>query len=108
MAGAPVGNDNAAKGARWREAILRALARNTGKSVDDGLDKAADKLVRLAIERGDKWAIDHIADRVDGKPKQTAVIEGNAEAPVSHTVKFIDGAPGTAEEAATSLETRAV
>ena len=77
--GAPLGNQNGVKGRRWREAIQRALAR-TSATVDGGLDKAADKLVALAYE-GDKWAIDHIADRMDGKPKQETALtdpEGNA------------------------------
>jgi hypothetical protein len=66
--GAPIGNQNAAKARRWREAIQRALARATG-GVDEGLDKIADKLVKAAID-GDQWATDHIADRIDGKATQ--------------------------------------
>jgi len=50
---------------------MRALARKSG-SVDAGLDAAADKLATLALE-GDKWALDHIADRLDGKPAQAIV-----------------------------------
>ena len=70
--GAPLGNQNAAKqNRRWQDAITRALARHKAGDLTAGLDAAADKLVRLAIERGDKWAIDHIADRLDGKPKQS-------------------------------------
>lgn len=76
--GAPIGNQNGAKGRRWREAIQRALARSTG-SVDGGLDKAAEQLVSLALG-GDKWAIDHIADRLDGKPKQS-IIGGEEDDP---------------------------
>lgn len=66
--GPPLGNKNAAKGARWRAAILRALERRSGTE-DAGLDEAADKLVALAVE-GDSWAIDHIANRIDGKAKE--------------------------------------
>ena len=66
--GAPIGNQNAVKGKRWQEAILRALARHA-KSVDGGLDQAANKLIQLAM-RGDKWALDHLADRIDGKAPQ--------------------------------------
>jgi hypothetical protein len=75
---APVGNQNAAKARKWREAIQRALARAEG-SVDAGLDKAADKLVALMAE-GDKWAIDHVADRLDGKVPQ-ALIGGDDDDP---------------------------
>ena len=67
--GAPVGNKNATKGARWRAAILRALERAADGNADRGLDLAATKLVRLAIE-GDKWALNHLANRIDGKPTE--------------------------------------
>jgi hypothetical protein len=72
MAGAPQGNRNAHRGRKWREAISRALARKAG-SVDQGLDSAADKLVTLAIDDGDKWALEEIGDRIDGKPAQAIV-----------------------------------
>lgn len=75
---APVGNQNAARAKKWREAILRALARKSG-SVDHGLDAAADKLVALAIDDGDKWALDQLGDRVDGKPAQ--VFAGDDDSP---------------------------
>ena len=67
--GGQPGNQNAAKGKLWRNAILRAIAK-AGGGVEPGLDKAAAQLVQLAMD-GDKWAIDHIADRMDGKPKQS-------------------------------------
>lgn len=75
--GAPVGNKNATRAKKWREAIMRALARKSG-SVDAGLDAAADKLAALAIDDGDKWALEHIADRLDGKPAQ-AIIGGDED-----------------------------
>jgi hypothetical protein len=68
--GAPIGNQNAAKAKRWQEAILRALARKAN-SIEGGLDQAADKLVALAVDSGDKWALDHMADRIDGKATQS-------------------------------------
>lgn len=90
--GGQPGNQNGAKGKRWRDAILRALSRSHG-TVDGGLDKAAESLVALAA-RGDKWALDHIADRVDGKPKQTTAVEGDDGGPVKveHTVTFVHAA----------------
>jgi len=91
--GAPVGNQNAAKAKRWREAILRALSRSAG-SIPAGLDKAADQLVSLAME-GDKWALDHIADRLDGKPKQETVLAGDEESgPLRVIVEGIRAAHG--------------
>ena len=76
--GAPLGNQNAAKGKRWRDAIMRALSRANG-SIEAGLDKAAERLVSLATE-GDKWALDHLAERLDGKAAQ-AIIGGDEDDP---------------------------
>lgn len=75
---APVGNQNAVRAKKWRESIMRALARKSG-SVDAGLDAAADKLVTLAIDDGDKWALEEIGDRVDGKPAQSVIASGDEE-----------------------------
>jgi len=70
--GGQPGNQNAVRAKRWREAILRALARKSG-SVEAGLDAAADKLAKLAIDDGDRWALEEIGDRLDGKPAQAIV-----------------------------------
>jgi hypothetical protein len=85
MAGAPVGNQNAARAKRWREAIIRALARPHSGDLDKGLDAAADKLAALAFE-GDKWAIDHIADRLDGKVPQ-GIIGGDEGEPAIQIIQ---------------------
>lgn len=69
---APAGNQNAVRAKKWRDAIMRALARKSG-SVDAGLDAAADKLAALAIDEGDKWAMEEIGNRLDGKPAQAIV-----------------------------------
>ena len=79
--GAPIGNNFAGKAKKWEEAIRRALARDGG-TVDKGLDKLADELIKTA-QTGDSWAIDHIANRLDGKPKETVDI----------TVEKIDRSP---------------
>ena len=46
--GAPIGNENAAKGKEWRLAIRRALAHKYG-SYSDGLLALAGKLVEAAV-----------------------------------------------------------
>lgn len=76
---APVGNQNAARAKKWREAIMRSLARKSG-TVDQGLDAAADKLATLAIDDGDKWALEEIGNRIDGRPAQ-AIIGGEDDDP---------------------------
>lgn len=57
---------------------MRALARKSG-SVELGLDAAADKLAALAIDEADKWALEEIGNRLDGKPAQAIV--GDDDAP---------------------------
>lgn len=78
--GAQPGNQNAARGKRVREAILRALARKAG-TVDGGLDKAADKLIEFAIDKGEDWALTEMFNRIDGKPA-TIIVGDDEQAPV--------------------------
>lgn len=85
---APLGNQNAKKAKRWREAVSRALARATGQSVDAGLDKAADIFV-AACFGGDLAAIKELGDRFDGKPAQ-ALIGGDEDDPAINVVGKIE------------------
>lgn len=81
--GAPLGNQNARKAKVWSEALKRALARYSGSSVDAGLDKLADRLVKAAAEGDqDAWHLitEKIGDRLEGKPAQ-AIIGGNGDDP---------------------------
>lgn len=57
---------------------MRALARKSG-SVEAGLDAAADKLAMMAIDDGDRWALEEIGDRVDGKPAQALIHQGDED-----------------------------
>ena len=65
---APLGNNNNVKNKPWADAINRALAR-FGDGKANALNTIADQLVAAAVN-GDKWAIEEIGNRVDGKPKQ--------------------------------------
>ena len=94
--GAPVGNQNAAKGKRVREAILRAIGR-AGGSIDAGLDKACDRLVAMMADGATaddfKWAFEQIANRLDGKPAQALHVSGEDGGPVqvqSIEIKAVD------------------
>jgi hypothetical protein len=73
---APLGNQNARKARIWSEALKRALARYSGSTVDAGLDRLADRMVRAAAE-GDETAFaaitEKIGDRLEGKPAQVIV-----------------------------------
>lgn len=68
---APKGNQNAAKGARWRDALERALDSYSSGTIAEGraLFAIAKKVVEQAIE-GDKDARAEIANRLDGKPTE--------------------------------------
>jgi hypothetical protein len=70
--GAQPGNDNAREGRRWREALRRALARSQG-TIDRGLDRLADTVVAKAAA-GTPWALEHIAERMDGKSPQVVQV----------------------------------
>jgi hypothetical protein len=76
------GNKAASGKHRIKNSIERALAR-FGGTVEKGLDKITDQLVALAAE-GEPWAMQMIADRLDGKPQQfveMAVTEDRPRAP---------------------------
>jgi len=81
---APKGNNNAKKGAQWRSALERALARSVkdkNKTVDRGLDKIADTVVKNALD-GNKEAWQEIANRLDGKHAQAVTISGDEDRPL--------------------------
>lgn len=84
--GAPLGNQNAVKAKRWQQAIMRALSRASGKDVDAGLDSAADKLVAMALD-GERWAIEEMGNRIEGKPAQAVTVSGDEDQPL--TVKAL-------------------
>lgn len=71
--GAPVGNTNRKSAKKWRDSLTRALARaSEGAGFDAGLDRVADHVVTEAL-RGERWAIEEIGNRIDGKPAQAIV-----------------------------------
>jgi hypothetical protein len=52
-----------------------------GAGVEAGLDKLAEQLVTSALA-GERWAIEEIANRMDGKPAQSLTVGGDEENPV--------------------------
>lgn len=79
MAGAPLGNKNAAKAKVWHAAILRALDKRGAGDRVKALDELAAKLLEL-VATGDLAALKEFGDRLDGKPAQ--VIAGDPEEPI--------------------------
>lgn len=65
MAGAPEGNQNAAKSKRlFNSALKRALTQGPER-----VEKVVETLISLA-EQGESWAVKELIDRVDGKAPQ--------------------------------------
>ena len=79
MAGAPLGNQNAAKAKVWHAAIMRALDKRGAGDRVKALDELAGKLLDL-VATGDLQALKEFGDRLDGKPAQT--IAGDPDAPL--------------------------
>jgi hypothetical protein len=75
--GAPLGNKNGAKAKELEYAVRKALATYEKGDIKQGqaLRKIADNIVEMAVDK-DKWAIEFIADRIDGKPKQSVEHSG--------------------------------
>lgn len=69
--GAQPGNQNAAKGKEFRQALKRVMARRSG-NVSAGLEKVAETLLDAADAK-EQWALREIMDRIDGKPAQAIV-----------------------------------
>jgi hypothetical protein len=78
--GAPIGNQNAARGRPWRDAINKALDLRTKSRVDGKreIDALAEKLLD-AVAAGDLAALREFGDRIEGKPAQP--IGGDDELP---------------------------
>ncbi|MCH9730676.1 MAG: hypothetical protein K0U84_13555 [Actinomycetia bacterium] len=104
-AGAPKGNNNRVKGRAWTEALRRAIARmgstmnDKGKTpMDAGMNHLADQLVELASQ-GDKWALEQLGDRIEGKPTQAITLEADiathTDESVSETLEWVSGLIGT-------------
>ena len=90
-AGAPLGNQNGAKGKRWQKALERVLARRYG-DVDKGLEKLAEKFLKLADNKAvAKDVYREVADRFDGRPAQAVALTGADDGPlIVEIVKFKD------------------
>lgn len=78
---APLGNHNAANAHCWREAIKRALNKRSSVAKVEALDDLAEKLLQKA-EAGEVSALRELGDRLDGKPAQTLVHQGDVDNPV--------------------------
>jgi hypothetical protein len=87
MSGAPIGNKNAQKGQLWNASLRKAIAQDDGRR----LRASVEQLLNLA-SNGEPWAIKELADRLDGRPKQTNVLEASNE-PELQTIKIVFVSP---------------
>jgi hypothetical protein len=80
---AQIGNNNAAKGTRWRTAIEHAIeswpdAYNGGSNdLMKGINAAAHNFVAKMMQDGDIQFFKEFGDRLDGKAKQQVEVGGN-------------------------------
>lgn len=75
--GGQEGNSNASKGKAFKDALRKALKA-------DGVDRLpmiANTLVEKAIE-GEQWAVQEVANRLDGKPAQEVAVTGEDGGPL--------------------------
>jgi hypothetical protein len=86
MAGAPKGNTNSARGKAFTDALKRMIARRgEGDAIpyEGGLNKLAEVLVEEAIDNRQAWAMQEIANRLDGKPAQSVELTGDEDRPLT-------------------------
>lgn len=89
---APKGNNNAAKGKEWRDALVYSLENFSGSKKGQALRDIAKALIGKALE-GDITAIKEIGDRLDGKPVQ-AIAGADGESPLTiQILRFADTDP---------------
>ncbi len=93
MAGAPLGNQNAAKAKKWTAAIERVLTKRSGSEQMAEIDRLAEKLVDAAAA-GDLAALREFGDRIEGKPAQSVTLAGDPEAPLETKMEVVLVTPG--------------
>ena len=70
---------------RFMQALDRAIAQDDSERIR----LAADQLLNLAAA-GEQWAVQMLADRLDGKVAQVQVVQGSEDGgPVSHEVNVV-------------------
>ena len=74
------------QGAQKRKRFYDALDRAILQDDSQRLRNAAEKLLDLA-QAGEPWAVQMLADRLDGKAAQSLTVSGDAENPLVALVK---------------------
>lgn len=71
------GNKAAAKGRKVEKLIERALLQEDDKRLREGVEKLLD-----AVSEGERWALEFVTDRLDGKPRQAVDVGGQGDNPL--------------------------
>lgn len=74
---AEIGNDYAAKGRRVEKLIERALKQEDDLRLRAGVEKLLD-----AVSEGERWALEFVTDRLDGKARQAVDVGGQGDNPL--------------------------
>jgi len=84
--GAPEGNNNAGKGSQLSALLRAALNANDRKKMRDGVEAVAD-----AFSVGERWAIEFVFDRFEGKAVAKTEISGadGSPFPIGISVEYI-------------------
>ena len=84
--GAPLGNNNAGKGSQLSALLHAALNANDRLKLRLGVEKVAD-----AFAEGERWAIEFVFDRFEGKAVAKQEISGpdGSAIPVSLPIEFV-------------------
>lgn len=83
-AGAPVGNQNAAKSKLVADALRKLVVQDDRKKFSAGL-----KAVMDAFGDGEPWAVQFVRDTLDGKPAQAVSVAGEDGQPLTiNLVRF--------------------
>jgi hypothetical protein len=84
--GAPVGNKNAAKGAQLSALLHAALNANDRLKMRQGVEAVAD-----AFAEGERWAVEFVFDRFEGKAVAKTEIIGadGSPFPIGISVEYI-------------------
>lgn len=71
------GNQAAAKGRRVEKLIERALLQEDDRRLREGVEKLLD-----AVSEGERWALEFVTDRLDGKARQVVDVGGQSDNPL--------------------------
>lgn len=78
---APPGNKFAAKGKAWFDALRKECVQR------DALAQLAKVVVDAALA-GERWAVEEIANRMDGKPAQAVTVSGDPDNPLETVTSY--------------------